>query len=334
MFLINVPVVVVAFVATLLLAPEGQRDTSRPWDLVSSVLALAALSGLVLAIKSLIATPPSYALGAGALLLAVISGAAFARRQQQLPYPLLDFVIFRNPAFLAGTLSAVFTLFAMAGLQLVTTQRFQLVAGFTPLQAGLLVSVAAMGSLPSALLGGSILHRVGLRPLICGGLAAGALGVGVVAFGFPHGLGWVVAGMAITGFGMGSAISVASTAILNNVPAHRAGMASSVEEVSYEFGGLLAVAMLGSLSAAMYSAFLPVSADMPVLARGGFTQALHVARESGQGEWFALAAAAYDRGYQIVLLVITVVLALGATILARLLRGRVGSREGAADRVK
>lgn len=334
MFLINVPVVVVAFVATLLLAPEGQRDPSRPWDLVSSLLALAALSGLVLAIKSLIATPPSYALGAGALLLAAISGAAFARRQQQLPHPLLDFAIFRNPAFLAGTLSAVFTLFAMAGLQLVTTQRFQLVAGFSPLQAGLLVSVAALGSLPSALLGGSILHRVGLRPLICGGLAAGALGVGVVAFGFPHGLGWVVAGMAITGFGMGSAISVASTAILNNVPAHRAGMASSVEEVSYEFGGLLAVAMLGSLSAAMYGAFLPVSADMPALAREGFSQALHVARESGQGEWFALATAAYDRGYQIVLLVITVVLALGASIIARLLRGRVGSREGAADRVK
>ncbi|HEL2956818.1 TPA: MFS transporter [Stenotrophomonas maltophilia] len=333
-FLINVPVVVVAFVATLLLAPEGQRDTSRPWDLVSSLLALAALSGLVLAIKSLIATPPSYALGAGALLLAVISGAAFARRQRQLPYPLLDFAIFRNPAFLAGTLSAVFTLFAMAGLQLVTTQRFQLVAGFTPLQAGLLVSVAALGSLPSALLGGSILHRVGLRPLICGGLAAGAVGVGVVAFGFPHGLGWVVAGMAITGFGMGSAISVASTAILNNVPAHRAGMASSVEEVSYEFGGLLAVAMLGSLSAAMYGAFLPVSADMPELARHGFTQALHAPRESGQGEWFALAAAAYDRGYQIVLLVITVVLAVGAAIIARLLRGRVGGREGAADRVK
>ena len=84
----------------------------------------------------------------------------------------------------------------------------------------------------------------------------------------------------------------------------------------------------------MYGAFLPASADMPELAREGFTQALHVARESGQGEWFALAAAAYDRGYQIVLLVITVVLAVGAAIIARLLRGRVGGREGAADRVK
>ena len=333
-FLVNVPVVVAAFIATLLLAPEGARDTSRPWDLLSSLLALAALSGLVLAIKSLIATPPAYALGVAALLLAVVSGWAFARRQQRLPYPLLDGAIFRNPAFLAGTLSAVFTLFALAGLQLVTTQRFQLVAGFSPLQAGLLVSVAALGSLPSALLGGSILHRVGLRPLISGGLATGAVGVAVVAFGFPHGLGWVVAGMALTGVGMGAAISVASTAILNNVPAHRAGMASSVEEVSYEFGGLLAVALLGSLGAALYGAFLPDGADMPTAAREGFVQALHLAREGGQGAWFAQAAAAYDRGYQIVLLVIMAVLAAGAAVLARLLRGRVGGRDGAGDRVK
>lgn len=333
-FLINVPVVVVAFIATLVLAPEGQRDSTRPWDLLSSLLALAALSGLVLAIKSLIATPPSYGVGAVSVLLALIAGFAFSRRQQQLPYPLLDFAIFRNPAFLAGTLSAVFALFAIAGLQLLTTQRFQLVAGFSPLQAGLLVSVEALGALPSALLGGSVLHRVGLRPLICGGLAAGAVGVGVVALGFPHGLGWVVAGMAITGFGMGAAISVASTAILNNAPPHRAGMASSVEEVSYEFGGLLAVALLGSLSAAMYGAFLPESAGIPAAAREGFSQALHVAREAGQGEWFTTATVAYDRGYQIVLLVISAVLAAGAVIIARLLRGRAGGRDGAGDRVK
>ncbi len=202
--LINVPVVVVAFVATLLLAPEG-RATSRPWDLVSSVLALAALSGLVLAIKSLIATPPSYALGAGALVLAVISGAAFARRQQR-------------PAFLAGTLSAVFTLFAMAGLQLVTTQR------------------------PA---GGRFRCR---RACWCRWRHWAACPVHSAAPGWPApaDLWWpgrrctgrrrgsarrLGGGMAITGFGMGSAISVASTAILNNVPAHRAGIASSGRSV-------------------------------------------------------------------------------------------------------
>jgi DHA2 family multidrug resistance protein-like MFS transporter len=84
----------------------------------------------------------------------------------------------------------------------------------------------------------------------------------------------------------------------------------------------------------MYGAFLPESAGIPAAAREGFTQALHVARETGQGEWFALATAAYDRGYRIVLLVISAVLAAGAVIIARLLRGRAGGRDGAADRVK
>lgn len=54
-----------------------------------------------------------------------------------------------------------------------TMQRFQVVAGYSPLEAGLLVSVAAIGSLPTALLGGAFLHRIGLRYLISGGLAAG-----------------------------------------------------------------------------------------------------------------------------------------------------------------
>jgi DHA2 family multidrug resistance protein-like MFS transporter len=327
-FLVNVPVVVLAFIATLVLAPKGVPDSSRRWDLLSSLLALGALSGLVLGIKSVIAAPPAWATAAIATTVALIAAAAFVRRQRVLPYPLLDFAIFRNPAFLSGTLAAVFTLFALAGLQLVTTQRFQLVAGFSPLQAGLLVSVAAMGSLPSALLGGSFLHRVGLRPLISGGLACGAVGVTVVALGFPHGLGWVIAGMALTGVGMGATISVASTAIIGNAPADRAGMASSVEEVAYEFGGLLAVAILGSLAAALYTAFLPADAALPAAAREGIGQALQLAG-NGAPAWLGDVHAAYDRGYQLVLVVVAAALAIGALITALLLRGVRGGRVGA-----
>lgn len=82
--------------------------------------------------------------------------------------PLLDFAIFRNRAFLAGVLAAGFALFAIAGIQLVTTQRFQLVEGFTPLRAGFLVAAVAVGAFPTAMLGGAVLHRVGLLPLITG----------------------------------------------------------------------------------------------------------------------------------------------------------------------
>lgn len=151
-----------------------RRSAERPgplkrWDLVSSLLALVALVGLVIAIKETAKTDPAPALIAAAVLAAAIGGWTFARRQRRLPYPLLDFAIFRNRAFLAGVLAAGFALFAIAGIQLVTTQRFQLVEGFTPLRAGFLVAAVAVGAFPTAMLGGAVLHRVGLLPLITGG---------------------------------------------------------------------------------------------------------------------------------------------------------------------
>lgn len=319
-FLINVPVVVLAFIATWVLAPTGQRDLSRPWDLLSSLLALATLSGLVLAIKSLIASPMALGLGAAATGVALVAGFGFVMRQRRLAHPLLDFAIFANPAFLSGTLSAAFTLFALGGLQLLTTQRYQLVADYSPLQAGLLVSVAALGSLPTALLGGGLLHRIGLRPLISGGLAFGALGVAVVAIGFPHGLHWVITGLAMTGMGMGAAISVASTAIISNVPSHRVGMASSVEEVAYEFGGLLAVASLGSLTLAIYGFTLHGLPDLPEAARQGIAQALQLAGQTPVAAWLDTARSAYDVAYRVALAVIVAMLLLGAALTNRLLK--------------
>ena len=332
-FLINVPVVLLTLVATWVLAPHGQRDTTRPWDLVSSVLALAALSGLVFAIKSLIATPAAVSSGGAALVVATLGVVAFVHRQRRLPYPLLDFGIFRNPVFVAGTLSAVVTLFALAGLQLLTTQRFQLVEGFTPLHAGLLVSVAALGALPSALLGGSILHRVGFRPLISGGLACAAVGVALVAVGFAHDIGWVVAGMVLTGVGTGAAISVASTAIIGSVPPHRVGMASSVEEVAYEFGGLLAVAVLGSLGAALYRLQMSSLSEIPDAARQSMVEALHAAQVAGAGTWLDTARDAFDAGYQTGLWVIAGLLLAGAAGTAWMLRDAAGQSTQAANPV-
>ncbi|RDT21505.1 MFS transporter, partial [Klebsiella pneumoniae] len=115
------------------------------------------------------------------------------------------------------------------------------------------VSVAAFGSLPTAILGGAFLHIIGLRYLIAGGMALGAVSVLVASLGVSYGLIWMILGLALMGAGVGACMSVASTAIMGNAPVHRAGMASSVEEVSYEFGSLFAVTVLGSLLAYLYT---------------------------------------------------------------------------------
>ena len=369
LFLVNVPIIAVAWLGTWFVAPEQRNPNADPWDLPSSVLALLALSSLVLAIKTATHPPIDLGLLGTALATGLVAGLAFVRRQRRLTHPLLDFSLFRNPAFAAGVLGAVSVTFTTGGVLLGVSQRFQWVAGYTPLQSGLLASVLFIGTLPSSILGGLWLHRIGLRRLIAGGLAVGALGMLVAAQALPwhpsglpaadKGLGWLVTGLLLAGLGLGATISVASTAIVESAPPHRAGMASSVEEVAYEFGALLSIALLGSLLTGLYTVFvqLPPGVDAaaarsisaaldivaasggalpdhlahlgqhlsPSLSEPGLTGSLPAADASSRQQAASLLVAAqtaFDRSYTVVMHLGAVILTGGAWITSRLLRPR------------
>ncbi|WP_233989763.1 MFS transporter [Pectobacterium brasiliense] len=323
-FLINLPVVVVAIVGTVLAAPSQTHlrgGVAHPWDWISSLQGLIALSSLVAAIKQFAASQSSWSAGVFLLALSVTAATLFIRRQSRLTYPLLDFSLFRNAAFSSGVLAAAFVTFAIGGLMLSIAQRFQWVDGFTPLQAGLLVATIFLGTLPSGLLGGAFLHKLGLRWLISGGLAVGGVGVLIAVLGQPLGMPWLIAGLVIAGIGLGATMSVASTAIMGNAPPQRAGMAASVEEVAYEFGSLFAVAILGSLLTSLYSATLQLPFDAPEAARQGIAEALQIAQLGGTAGDQLLEAAthAYEYAYQWVMMTSAGLLFVGALLTACLL---------------
>lgn len=369
LFLVNVPIIAIAWLGTWFVAPEQRNPNADPWDLPSSVLALLALSSLVLAIKTATHPPIDLGLLGAALATGLVAGLAFVRRQRWLPHPLLDFSLFRNPAFAAGVLGAVSVTFTTGGVLMGVSQRFQWVAGYTPLQSGLLASVLFIGTLPSSILGGLWLHRIGLRRLISGGLSVGALGMLVAAQALPwhpsglpaahEGLGWLVAGLLLAGLGLGATISVASTAIVESAPPHRAGMASSVEEVAYEFGALLSIALLGSLLTGLYTVFVQLPPGVDAAAARSISAALDIVAASGgalpdhlahlglhlspplaepglagslpagdaaarqeAASLLASAQTAFDRSYTVVMHLGAVILTSGAWITNRLLRPR------------
>jgi DHA2 family multidrug resistance protein-like MFS transporter len=317
-FLINVPVVLLAVIVGVAVAPKNDPHPAARWDFISSVQALVTLVGLVVLIKEAAKIERSDSVLVGAALTTVVGWWVFVRRQRRLPFPLLDLSIFRNAAFASGVLAAAVAMFAMGGLQLATTQRFQLVVGFTPLESGLLVAAIAIGSLPSSILGGAFLHVVGLRLLIGGGLGVGAIGVAWTLVAVQHGMGWLLGGLFVTGLGLGAAMSVASTAIIGNVPARRAGMASSVEEVSYEFGSLAAVALLGSLLTTVYTMTIRLPEDAPAEAGRSMTDALTA--EGTGPEVLDAAFRAFGNSYSTVMVVCAGVLAVGAVVTTVLLR--------------
>ena len=290
-FLLNVPVVLAALVATVLVAPPNMPDPAKRWDAPSSLLALVTLSSLVTAIKETANPDRAGWLLALSALLTVLGAALFVRRQNRLADPLLTFDVFRSRVFSGGVLAAGGAMFAVAGVELLTTQRFQLVAGRSPLEAGLIVVAVTVAAFPFSILGGAVLHRVGFAPLISGGFLAVALGVALGAWaGGTDLLPAFIAALALVGAGAGSIMSVSSTAIIGSAPLRRAGMAAGVEAVSYEFGTLLSVAVLGSLLPLLY------------------------ARSAGGDMFTALDGAAYDAAYLSILLIISAAAAVFAAV--------------------
>ncbi|MFI8632344.1 MFS transporter [Microbacterium sp. NPDC077663] len=317
-FLVNVPVVLAAVIATLLVTPASTADRSKRWDAVSSAQAMIALTAAVVLIKELAHTPPNGIVVAISASAAVFGFWLFARRQRRLTEPLLEFSIFRNPAFASGVLAAVVAMFALAGVQLITTQRFQLIEGLSPLHSGLLVAIVALGSLPSGLIGGAILHRAGLRMIISGGFAVALVGTIATLFGVLGPMWLLLVGLAVMGAGFGATMSVASTAIVGNVARRRAGMASAVEEVSYEFGSLVAVALLGSLVSLVYSTSIQLPDGAPPVAAESLLDAVSVG--AGDPALLAAAATAFDAGSTSALAIIALVVAAATVTTARLLR--------------
>ena len=257
-FLINVPIVVIALIATALLAPPNMANPTKHWDFISSLFALITLSGLVLAIKELANPNRSWILIAVAFIACTIGGYLFVHRQAKLEEPLLTFDIFRSRLFAGGVIAASGAMFIMAGLEMITAQKLQLADDFSPFHAGLIVAAAAVAAFPMSALGGANLHRIGFLPLISGGFLLTVLGTGLAAWSSHiDSVPLLVIGLLLIGAGAGSIMSVSSIAIIGSAPMHRSGMAAGVEEVSYEFGTLISVAFVGSLTPALYLSNLP-----------------------------------------------------------------------------
>lgn len=253
-FLINVPITLLVILGILEFGSPNQPISNKPWDLISSILFLITMVSGIAGIKELARDGSSEKVIGGLFVVSAIFAGIFYHRQRTIEYPLLLFGVFKNRFFTAGAVAAFSAMFVVAGCELMTTQRFQLVRDFSPLDAGLLVSVTAISAGPIAILGGALLARVGYFPLIVGGFAVMTAGASLLLFSFHIGsMAFFVVGLLLVGVGNGSVTSVSSTAIIDSTPSDKTGMGAAVEAVSYEFGTLLAVAILGSLQSYLFT---------------------------------------------------------------------------------
>ncbi len=278
-FLINVPVVLIALVLALTVLETRPGNKNRQWDLVGSVQVMVGLVGVTFALKELAKRDSSMLLFAVSMIVGLIALVVFYRRQRATNGMLVDFSLFGNRKFSSGVMAASVSSAALIGVELVFSQRLQLVAGYSPLQAGLLILPIPLAAFVAGPLVGWGLPKIGEARVLWGGMLITGLGTALYLLSFqmqPHI--WLI-GLMIMGFGVGAAMTGASTAIMGNAPEEKAGMAASVEEVSYELGGATGVTIFGSLMTAIYTAFMivPEGSGFPETIRDSLDEALLLA---------------------------------------------------------
>ncbi|MGL5862823.1 MAG: MFS transporter, partial [Phycicoccus sp.] len=282
-FLINVPVMAAAIGLGIWLLPESRAARARRWDPTSAVLSITGMVALFYAVK----TVGSDGVTVRAVLVAGLSAAlltVFVRRQSRLTEPLLDLTLFRNRSFAAAVGCVVLALFGLFAMMFFLTQHFQLVLGYSPMTAGLLLAPATVASLVASPAAGRLVDRYGARTVVGLGFAAVAVGFGLLAgvrTDSPYAQ--IAAALVLLGLGATVAMTAASQTIMSTAPAERAGGAAAIQETGYELGGALGIAVLGSVMTAVYTAELGAVGGVP-------PTVMSAARESLAG-----AATAADR---------------------------------------
>ena len=323
-FLVNVPIAVVAVVAALVLMPESRGPARRP-DPLGAILTLVGMTAIVWAIISIPAKGWTSAEVLGALTGGALTLAAFAIWERRIEHPMVPLAIFRDRNFSGASFSIVLLSFTAGGLLLALTQYLQFVLGYSPLKAGLALLPYAVAAAVFNGLGATLGKRLADRTLIISGLLIIAAGFAILtSVTATSGYGPLIAGFLVMGIGGGLAGPAAYTSLMRAVPAEHRGVGSAMNDTVQQTGAAFSVAVLGSVLAASYSAALPNS--VPQSARASIADTLAL------GPTFAAAAReAFAQAMTIAMVVGVVGAVAGAVVAFIVLPRRHRDRTGDAE---
>jgi EmrB/QacA subfamily drug resistance transporter len=253
-FFINVPIVIIGGIGIFMLVPETKNPRPGKLDPIGLVLSVVGLFAVVYGIQNASTVgwvaPSTW----GFIVLGLIVLLAFGMYELKSTHPSIDLSLFRIRSFSIPLTGVSLAFAAMQGTLLFLTFYYQIVRGWSPLQAGLLVLPFAVGQLLGAPRSAMMVHRFGARKVIPGGLVFALVGMLGFAFVSPDAPVWflIVIGV-IFGFGLGNTIAPSTTRMTLATPPERSGSGSAVQNTVRQVGAVFGVAILSSVVGTVYS---------------------------------------------------------------------------------
>ena len=254
-FVITVPLALVAIVMAWRLVPGHVNETRKPVDNLGGLMSLVMVGALILAINF---APVPHA-GTVTLVLAgiaLIGLALFLLRQRRIANPLYDLKLAGRSTFWPGATAGIVIFGSLMGAMFIGQQFLQNVLGYSTLAAGASILPAAACMVLVAPLSAKLIESHGTRVCIQLGQAVILLGfVAMLLLLNQHASVWdVMLVYVLVGTGVGLAGPPSSNTLTRSVPVRRVGMASGTADLQRDLGGSIMQSIMGAFLTAGYAA--------------------------------------------------------------------------------
>ncbi len=290
-FLVNVPIGVLALAVTIWRVEESRSPYPAPPDWVGFLLLTAGLISLVYGLIRAGEYSWSDAGVIACLAAGVVLLAAFGVAESRVAHPMFDLSLLRVPTFSGGAIAA----FAMNGslyaMLLYFVIYLQDVLGYSALGAGLRIAILSLAQLVTSVIAGRLSEHVPARWLIGPGLLLVGVGLIVMA-GLNGDSAWthLIPGFIVAGLGGGLVNPPLASTAIGVVPPHKAGMASGVNTTFRQVGIASGIAALGSIFTAVIQDHL--SGALPPSLAGAAGSIASAVRQGSVGQLLAAEPAA------------------------------------------
>ncbi|MFF7851449.1 MFS transporter [Streptomyces sp. NPDC007910] len=339
-FLVNVPVVLLALALMVRLVPDSRDPRPGRVDVPGVLLSVV---GLVLLVYGIIRGGELADFTDVTVLAPVLGGLAvlvgFVLHERRSDHPAIDMAYFRKPAFSAAVAAIALVFFALMGVTFFSAFYLQSVRGYSALQSGLLLlplAVAQMAFAPRARL---VVKRLGARVVCAAGMLLVALGLAAFALFDASTPVWVLEVVFfLQGAGMAHIMPPVTVAIMQALPREKAGSGSAINNTFRQVGGALGVAVLGSVLSSVYRGEIEghlggVPAALRATAGESVEATLAVAEKLGPAgrDLVAPAHQAFLDAMHVTAIASAAIALVGAAVVAAFLPGRTPAAPDAPD---
>ena len=253
-FLLTLPLAVVALLMAWKLVPAHVNEGTEPVDNLGGILSVVLVGGLILGINAA-PVPNAGKLTAALLAVAAVALVLFVVRQRRAANPLYDLDVAARPPFWVAACAGIIVFGSLMGAMFIGQQFLQNVLGYSTFHAGLAILPAAVCMVIVAPRSAKIVDARGARfTLLCGYVFV-VLGFLTMLLLWKENIDyWKVGlGYALVGIGVGLAGTPASHSLTGSVPIRRVGMASGTADLQRDLGGAIMQSIFGALLTAGYA---------------------------------------------------------------------------------